>query len=63
MPAPGEILGDIKLTAAGQVQSGYLGCQGQTIALDQYQALFSLTSAELHKDGRSKFVLPDLGEA
>lgn len=61
--ASGEILGDIKLTAVGFAQQDDLPCSGQTLSLYSYQTLFAVLPEELQKDGRTTFLLPDMGEA
>ena len=63
-PAPGAILADIKLTAITYDQRGFQRCNGYQMPLNRdTMPLFSLTPKQLHKDGRSTFILPDMREA
>ncbi|MCP4622099.1 MAG: phage tail protein [bacterium] len=39
---------------------GFMECNGQLLAISQYQALFSLLSTNYGGDGRTTFALPDL---
>ena len=53
-------LGSLMPTAFGFAPKGWALCQGQLLAIAQYQALFSLLGTTYGGDGRTTFVLPDL---
>ncbi|WP_442795368.1 phage tail protein [Pelobium manganitolerans] len=55
-----EYVGVIKIFAGTYAPQGYLFCQGQTLQIMQYQALFSLIGIQYGGDGRSTFMLPNL---
>ncbi|MCX7922336.1 MAG: tail fiber protein [Clostridia bacterium] len=53
-------IGTIMPWAPNFAPSGWMFCQGQTLPIAQYQALFSLISTAYGGDGRTNFQLPDL---
>lgn len=53
-------LGEIKVFGFNFPPRGYQLCWGQTLAISQYTALFSLLSTFYGGDGQSNFKLPDL---
>jgi microcystin-dependent protein len=53
-------LGEIRLFGAGIVPTGWMACEGQTVAIAQNQALFSILGNQFGGDGVSTFKLPDL---
>ncbi|UGQ48212.1 phage tail protein [Massilia endophytica] len=53
-------IGEIRLFSMSWAPAGWLPCAGQTLAVQQYPALFSLISNAYGGDGRSTFMLPDL---
>lgn len=53
-------IGTILPWPIGFAPDGWLFCQGQTLQITQYQALFSLISNQYGGDGRTTFALPDL---
>lgn len=55
-----ELLGTIKLFAGNFAPQGYFTCEGQTLAIAQYTALFSLLGTTYGGDGVTTFKLPDL---
>ena len=55
-----EYLGVIKLFAGNFAPVGWLFCQGQTLPIQQYAALFSLLGATYGGNGNTTFCLPDL---
>jgi microcystin-dependent protein len=55
-----EIMGTIKLFAGNFAPSGFFTCEGQILAISQYQALFSILGTTYGGDGVSTFKLPDL---
>jgi microcystin-dependent protein len=55
------ILGEIRLLAYNStLPSGYLPCDGRTLNISAYQALYSLIGAKFGGNGTSTFALPDL---
>lgn len=54
------ILGSIILFAGNFAPKGWAFCSGQTIAISQNSALFSLLGTEFGGDGVTTFCLPDL---
>jgi microcystin-dependent protein len=58
MPEP--YIGEIKMFAGGFAPRGYALCDGQLLAVSQYDALFSLLGTIYGGDGRTTFGLPDL---
>ncbi|KRF00546.1 microcystin-dependent protein [Frateuria sp. Soil773] len=53
-------IGQIMLTGFGFAQRGFALCNGQLMAVNQNQALFSLLGVQYGGDGRTTFALPDL---
>lgn len=53
-------LGQIEAFAFGYAPRGWMACQGQVLAINQYQALFSLLGTTFGGNGTSTFALPDL---
>ncbi len=53
-------LGQISYFAYTREFSGWLPCDGRTLPISQYQALFSLLGTAYGGDGRTTFALPDL---
>ena len=53
-------LGEIRLFTFGFVPRGWAACQGQLLAIQQNQALFSLLGTTYGGDGRVTFARPDL---
>jgi microcystin-dependent protein len=53
-------VGEIRLFAFNYAPEGWLLCQGQQVAVSQYQALFALIGNVYGGDGQSTFNLPDL---
>jgi microcystin-dependent protein len=54
------LIGEIKLFAGNFAPRGWFTCEGQTLAISQYQALFSLLGTYYGGDGVTTFKLPDL---
>jgi microcystin-dependent protein len=50
----------IEAFAFGVVPRGWLQCAGQTLPINQYQALFSLLGTTYGGNGTTTFMLPDL---
>lgn len=55
-----EIMGTIKLFAGNFAPRGFFTCEGQTLPISQYNALFSILGITYGGDGISTFKLPDL---
>lgn len=53
-------LGQISLFSFSFAPRGWAQCAGQTLAINQNQALFSLLGTTYGGDGRTTFMLPDL---
>jgi microcystin-dependent protein len=53
-------LGEIKMFAGNFAPQGYALCDGQLLAISQFDALFSLVGTTYGGDGRTTFGLPDL---
>jgi len=53
-------MGTIKAFGFGFTPRGWASCDGQLLAVAQYQALFSLLGTTYGGDGRKTFALPDL---
>lgn len=55
-----NFLGELRVFAFGRVPRHWLPCNGQLLALQQYQALFALIGYTFGGDGKTNFALPDL---
>jgi microcystin-dependent protein len=53
-------IGEIRCFSFGKVPTGWLPCNGQTLVINQYAALYSLLSIQFGGDGRTNFNLPNL---
>ncbi len=53
-------LGEIRLWPISRIPTGWAACNGQTLAINQYQALFALIGTTYGGNGVSTFNLPDL---
>jgi microcystin-dependent protein len=53
-------LGEIRIFPYSRIPSGWLACNGQTLQIQQYQALFSLLSSIYGGNGSTNFNLPNL---
>jgi microcystin-dependent protein len=54
------ILGQLLLIPFNFVPKGWMACDGRTLPINQYQALFSLLGTNFGGDGRTTFGLPNL---
>jgi len=54
------ILGEIRFFAGPKIPTGWHACDGSTVSVQTYQALFSLIGTIYGGDGVSTFGLPDL---
>ncbi len=55
-----DYIGTVQAFAFGFAPRNWLPCDGQLLAIAQYQALFSLLGTTYGGDGRTTFGLPDL---
>lgn len=53
-------IGQVSIVAEGFCPSGWLPADGRTMAINQYQALYSLLGTNFGGNGQSTFNLPDL---
>lgn len=53
-------LGEIRCFSFGRIPNGWLPCNGQTLQIQQYSALYSLLGIQFGGDGSKTFCLPDL---
>ena len=53
-------LGEIRMVSFSFAPKGWALCNGQTMPINQNQALFSLLGTTFGGDGRTTFLLPDL---
>ncbi len=53
-------LGQVMLASFGYAPKGWAQCNGATLPISQYQALFSLLGTTYGGNGTSTFMLPDL---
>ncbi len=53
-------IGEIRMFAGNFAPRGWAFCDGQTLSISQYSALFSLLGTNYGGDGRTTFNLPDL---
>jgi microcystin-dependent protein len=53
-------IGEIRIFAGNFAPNGWAFCDGQLLAISQYDALFSLLGTTYGGDGQSTFGLPDL---
>ena len=54
------ILGQIQLFAFNFAPNGWMLCDGATLPINQYSAVFSLVGTTYGGDGRTTFALPNL---
>lgn len=55
-----EYIGTIKTFGGIYVPEGYFPCDGRTLAVQQYPALFAILGNRFGGDGRTNFKIPDL---
>jgi len=53
-------LGEIRMFGGNFAPAGWMFCEGQTLAISEYDALFTLIGTTYGGDGQSTFMLPDL---
>jgi microcystin-dependent protein len=53
-------IGEIRMFAGNFAPQGWLLCQGQLLAIAQYDVLFNLIGTTYGGDGQNTFALPDL---
>ncbi len=54
------LIGQVQAFAFDFAPRGWAKCEGQILAIQDYQALFSLLGTTYGGDGRTTFALPDL---
>jgi microcystin-dependent protein len=54
-------LGEIRLMSFGFAPKGWAACNGQLLAINQNQALFSILGTTYGGNGQTTFALPNLG--
>lgn len=57
-----DYIGSVGLFAGSFVPTGYLACNGQSLNISDYSALFSIVGTNFGGDGIRTFALPDLRE-
>jgi microcystin-dependent protein len=55
-----QFIGEIRIFAGNYAPLGWAFCNGQTMSIQQNQALFSILGITYGGDGRTTFALPDL---
>lgn len=53
-------IGEVAIFANTFIPEGWLACNGQTVLIAQYQALYSIIGITYGGDGKNNFKLPDL---
>ena len=53
-------LGEIKLFPYNFAPRGWIRCEGQQLAIQQYTALFALLGTQFGGNGQTTFALPDM---
>ncbi|MDX2032620.1 MAG: tail fiber protein [Blastocatellia bacterium] len=53
-------IGEVKIAGFGIVPKGWALCNGSLLAINQYQALFSILGTTYGGNGTTNFALPDL---
>ena len=53
-------IGEIRIFAGSFAPQGWMKCEGQLIAISEYDTLFTLLGTTYGGDGESTFALPDL---
>ena len=53
-------MGEIRMVGFNFVPQGWVACNGQTLPINQYQALYALLGTTYGGDGRTNFAVPDL---
>lgn len=59
MPADGQYLGEISIVSFNFAPKGWAQCNGQLLAIQQNQALFSILGTTYGGNGVTTFALPD----
>ena len=58
-----QVVGDIQLFVFDYAPDGWMKCEGQTLSISEYPALFSLIGTKFGGNGMTTFCLPDLRNA
>ncbi len=53
-------IGEIRMFGGNFAPSGWMLCQGQTLAISEYETLFNLIGTTYGGDGQNTFLLPNL---
>ncbi len=53
-------VGEIRMFAGNFAPAGWMFCEGQLLAISEYETLFNLIGTTYGGDGQSSFALPDL---
>lgn len=53
-------LGEIRLFSGNYIPHGWAACDGQTLTISEYQALYSLLGTAFGGNGTTNFAVPDL---
>lgn len=53
-------IGEVRMFGGNYAPAGYVFCDGQTLPISQYSALFSILGTTYGGDGRTNFAVPDL---
>src|SRR3954467_14563258 len=53
-------VGEIRMFAGNFAPAGWMFCEGQLLAISEYETLFNLIGTTYGGDGQSTFALPDL---
>jgi microcystin-dependent protein len=55
-----NFLGELRVFTYNRIPKGWLPCDGRTLNISQYQALYTLTGTQFGGNGTTTFALPDL---
>lgn len=55
-----ELIASIKLVAFNYDPVDFMACDGRTLSISQYQALFALLGCNFGGDGHTTFALPNI---
>ena len=55
-----ELLGTVKLFVGNYAPMNYMDCDGRSLSISQYPALFAIIGTSYGGDGNMSFKLPDL---
>ena len=55
-----NFIGEIRMFPYSRIPTGWKACEGQTLPVSEFQALYSLLGVQFGGDGHTYFKLPDL---